>query len=102
MKKKLIFVPILALLMLFTVAPAMAAPATKVPVTITTLTTGMTFGDWWVTDGGVVQMRDFASDGKAYSSDSFLTSSGLYAYYSSRHLFNRCFRKRYSLSGTLA
>ena len=66
MKKKLIFIPILALLMLFTVAPAMAAPATKVSVTITTLTTGMTFGDWWVTDGGVVQMRDFASDGIAY------------------------------------
>lgn len=65
MKKKMIFVPIFALLILFTVAPAMAAPATKVHVTITTSTTGTTFGDWWVTDGGVVQMRDFASDGKA-------------------------------------
>ena len=64
--KKVIFVSILALIMLFTVAPAMAAPATKVPVTISTSTTGMTFGDFWVTDGGVVQMRDFASDGKAY------------------------------------
>jgi hypothetical protein len=65
MKKKMIFVPILALLMLLTVVPTMAAPATKVPVTITTSNTGMTFGNWWVTDGGVVQMRDFASDGKA-------------------------------------
>jgi hypothetical protein len=66
LKKKMVLVPILALLLLFIVAPAMATPATKVPVTITTASTGMTFGYWWVTDGGVVQMRDFASDGKAY------------------------------------
>jgi len=63
--KKMIFVSTLALIMLFIVAPVMAAPATKVPVTITTSTTGMTFGDFWPTDGNVVQMRDFASDGKA-------------------------------------
>jgi len=55
--KKVIFVSILALIMLFTVAPVMAAPATKVPATVTSSTTGMTLGDWWVTDGGVVQIQ---------------------------------------------
>ena len=53
MKKKMLLVPVFALLMLFTVAPVMAAPAKWTPVTGTQTSAGGAFSGIVLNDGGV-------------------------------------------------
>jgi hypothetical protein len=63
MKKIIILISALILMMLFAVAPAMAAPATKVSVTASHTLALINPGTGWVTDGGVVQLRDIVYGG---------------------------------------
>ena len=63
MKKELILIPILAFVILFAVAPAMAAPATKVPAMATATLSNLPGSTYVVTDGGVLQVRGIESVG---------------------------------------
>ncbi len=66
LRKKFLLIPIIALLSAMFVAPSFALPESAVPVTITRTTTGvLNAGDYWVTDGGIIQMRDCVYTGKA-------------------------------------
>lgn len=65
MKRTLILAPAFLLLMLFALVPAMAAPATKVPVHGGSLSSGTQtpFHDMWLTNGYITQLRGGGSFG---------------------------------------
>ena len=62
MSRKMVMLPVLALLMLTVFAPALVEAAVKVPVTATLSGFSVLPGPdstYWVTDGGVVQIRNW-------------------------------------------
>ena len=62
MNKK-ILMPLMALLVLFAVAPVMAAPATKMPYTATVKLNITDPGESWTTKGGILQVRGLTAEG---------------------------------------
>ncbi len=64
-KKILLFA--MAFLMLFTLAPAMAAPAVKTPYTADVVLDVTELGEEWVTEDGILQVRGRGADGSFIS-----------------------------------
>jgi hypothetical protein len=87
MKKIIILISALVLMMLFAVAPAIAAPATKVSVTATHSSTIINPGTNWVTDGGVVQMRDIVYGGTVILDIATTTANPDYTFTQRREQF---------------
>lgn len=65
MKVKQLLIPLVALLVLFAIAPAIAAPATKTPFTahVTFITGNVSPGKMWTTKGNILQVRESISSG---------------------------------------
>ena len=65
MKVKRILIPLIALLVLFAVAPVMAAPATKTPFTthVTFITGNVSPREMWTTQGNILQIKESTSAG---------------------------------------
>ena len=60
---------IIALVVLFTVTPAMAAPATKTPYTATVFLNITDPGESWTTENGILQVRGLLAEGTFNSPD---------------------------------
>lgn len=65
MKVKTVLMPVTALLLLFVVAPVMAAPATKTPLTAEAkfISGNVSPGRMWTTGGNIVQVKGAISAG---------------------------------------
>jgi hypothetical protein len=65
LKIKLALIPLIALLILFAAAPAMAAPVTKTPVSshVVFITGNVSPGEMRTTEGNILQVRDSISAG---------------------------------------
>jgi uncharacterized membrane protein len=57
-RKMTLLVPVLVLLVLSAVEPALAATAEKVPVNAIASIQITSLGTYWITDGGILQMRE--------------------------------------------
>lgn len=68
MNKK-VLMPVMALLMLFVVAPIMATPAARIPYTANVSLVIISPGEVWTTEGGILQVRELIAEGTFNSAD---------------------------------
>jgi len=67
MNKK-VLIPVMALLVLFVVAPAMAAPAAKIKYTADVSLVIISPGEEWTTEGGILHVKGLIANGTFVSS----------------------------------
>jgi len=60
---KKVLIPVMALLVLFVVAPVMAAPATKTPFTATITLTFLPTENEWITEDGIYHVKEQVAKG---------------------------------------
>jgi len=60
---KKIVIPVMALLVLFVVAPVMAAPATKTPFTAAITLTFLPTENQWITEDGIYHVKEQVAEG---------------------------------------
>ena len=68
MNKK-VLMPLMVLLVLFAVAPVMAAPATKTAYTADVILTIIDPGETWTTEGGILHVKGLIAQGSFDSAD---------------------------------
>jgi hypothetical protein len=77
MNKK-VLMPFMVLLVLFAVAPVMAAPATKMPYTADVSLVLNPPGKNWTTKGGILQVRGLIAEGNFSSTELNITNANMW------------------------